>query len=95
MFYHSIIMLRFGEINLAKGKFYAAKKPIETWDVNVDNIIISKLVKKKTNSKYLTGYLDKDIRPLVLIMPKGSGYAKTFKVEDKIPYRRWKAFRKL
>ena len=47
MFYHSIIMLRFGEINLAKGKFYAAKKPIETWDVNVDNIIISKLVKKK------------------------------------------------
>ena len=43
---------------------------------------------KKTNSKYLTGYLDKDIRPLVLIMPKGSGYAKTFKVEDKIPYRR-------
>ena len=43
----------------------------------------------------MTGYLDKDIRPLVLIMPKGSGYAKTFKVEDKIPYRRWKAFRKL
>ena len=42
---------------------------------------------KKTNSKYLTGYLDKDIRPLVLMMPKGSGYAKTFKVEDKIPYR--------
>ena len=42
---------------------------------------------KKTNSKYLTGYLDKDIRPLVLIMPKGSGYAKTFKVEDEIPYK--------
>ena len=43
----------------------------------------------------MTGYLDKDIRPLVLMMPKGSGYAKTFKVEDKIPYRQWKAFRKL
>ena len=41
-------------------------------------------VKQKTNSKYLIGYLDKDIRPFVLIMPKMSGYAKIFKVEDKI-----------
>ena len=31
---------------------------------------------------YIT-YLHKDIRPLVLIMPKMSGYVKTFKVEDK------------
>ena len=59
------------------------KKPIKSWDVNVDNIVISKLVKTKTNSKYLIGYLDKDIRPLVLIMPKMSGYVKTFKDEDK------------
>ena len=27
---------------------------------------------------------DKTMRPLVLIMPKMSGYVKTFKVEDKI-----------
>ena len=59
------------------------KKPIKIWDVNVDNIDISKLGKTKTNSKYLIGFLDKDIRPLVLIMPKMSGYVKTFKVEDK------------
>ena len=45
------------------------KKPIKILDVNVDNVI-SKLVKTKTNSKCLTGYLDKDIRPLALIMPK-------------------------
>ena len=32
----------------------------------------------------MIGYLDKDIRPLVLIMPKMSGYVQTFKVEDKI-----------
>ena len=37
------------------------------------NIVISKLVKTKTNSKYFIGYLDKVIRPLVLIMPKMSG----------------------
>ena len=40
--------------------------------------------KTKTNSKYLTEYLDTDIRPLILIMPTMSGYVKTFKGEDKI-----------
>ena len=30
----------------------------------------------------MIGYLDKVIRPLVLIMPKMSGYVKTFKVKD-------------
>ena len=28
-------------------------------------------------------YLDKVIRPLILILPKMSGYVKTFKVKDK------------
>ena len=32
----------------------------------------------------MIGYLDKEITLLVLIMPKMSGYVKTFKVEDKI-----------
>ena len=59
------------------------KKVIKIWDVNVDNIVISKLVKTKTNSKYLIGYLDKAIRPLLLIMRKVSGFVKTFKLEDK------------
>ena len=49
-----------------------------------DNIVISKLVKTKTNSKYLIGYLDKDIGLLVLIIPKMNRYVKTFKVEDKV-----------
>ena len=31
----------------------------------------------------MIGYLDEDIRALVLIMPKASGYVKTLKVEDK------------
>ena len=51
-------------------------------DVNVDDIVITKLVKTKTNFKYLIGYLDKAIRPLVLIMPKMCGYVKTFKVKE-------------
>ena len=49
------------------------------WDVNVDNIVISKLVKPNANSKYLIGYLDKVIRPLVLTLPKMSGYVQSFK----------------
>ena len=74
--------MRFGDREKAKGKFYAAKRPIKIWDVNVDNTVISKLVKTKTNSKYLIGYLDKTIRLLVLIMPKMKGYVKTPKVKE-------------
>ena len=49
-------------------------------DVDVDNIVISKLIKTKKNSKYLIGYLDGVITPLVLMLPKiwVSGYVKTF-----------------
>ena len=43
---------------------------------------MSKLVKTKTNSKYLTGYLAKTVKPLVLITPKMCGYVKTFKVKE-------------
>ena len=75
-------MLRFGETKIAKEKFYAAKNPIKVWDINVANIVISKLVKTKTNSKYCIGYLHKTIRPLVLIISKMSEFGKTFKVKE-------------
>ena len=48
----------------------------------VDSIIISNLIETKNNSKYLIGYLDKVIGPLVLIIPKLSGYVNTFKVKN-------------
>ena len=67
---------------ITKEKFSAPKRLIKICDVNVNNIVISKLVKTKTNSKYLNGYLDKTIRKLVLIMPKMSRYVKTFGVKD-------------
>ena len=40
-------MVKFGKTETAKENFYAAKNPIKIWDVNVDNIVISKLVKTK------------------------------------------------
>ena len=49
-------MLRFGKTNTAKEEFYGTRKPINIWDVNVHNIITSKLVEAKSNSKYLIGY---------------------------------------
>ena len=67
-------MLRFGEAKVENETFYASKNPIRIWDVNFDNIVIPKLLKTKSNSKYLTGYLDKAVRPLVLVMPKMSRY---------------------
>ena len=46
-------MVRFGEKEIEKEKFHAAKRPIKICGVNVDNIVIPKLVKTKTNSKYI------------------------------------------
>ena len=49
-------MLIFGETKVAKEEFYDAKQPIKIWDVDVNNIVISKLVETKKNSKCLIGY---------------------------------------
>ena len=40
-------MLRFRETKIAKEKFSAAKIPIKIWHVNVDNVVVSKLILKK------------------------------------------------
>ena len=72
-------MLRFGERH-GKRKVLCCKKRIAIFGVNVDTLVMSKLVKAKTRSKYLIGIkFDKAIRPLVLITSKMSGYVKTFK----------------
>ena len=61
------------------------KKQIKIWDVNVDTIIISKLLITKTNSKYLIGIkFGKSISPLVLIMPNMSEYVRDKNNNNKI-----------
>ena len=59
------------------------KKPIIIWVINVDNVVISNLVKTKTNSKYFIRYLDKVIWPLVLIMLKMSDMLRHLKLNIK------------
>ena len=41
---------------------------------NGHDIIISQLLETKNSSKYLVGYLDHVIRPLILILPKTNAY---------------------
>ena len=56
-------------------------------DVNVQNIDVSKLIETTKNFKYFVGYLDDDIRPLVLILLKMSGLVKIIKFKLKISIR--------
>ena len=51
------------------------------WDVNVNNLVISKLVDTNNNSTYLIEYLGEVTTPLVLTLPKVSEYIKTFKIK--------------
>ena len=46
---------------------------------DIDNIVVTKLIETNNNPKYLNGYLDEVMRPLLFILPKMSGYVKTFK----------------
>ena len=55
---NSIIILRFGETKVAKEEFYRTKKTLKICDFDVNNIVFQKSIEKKTNSKYLIGYLD-------------------------------------
>ena len=66
-----------------KKHFMLQKTAIIIWDVHVDNIVITKSIETKTNSIYLAGYLYKVIRALILVLPKLSGYVKTFKIKDR------------
>ena len=91
-------MLRFHKVKVAKEKLYGATKTIKIYITNskFTNLLLvtqssqnqlkrSKLSNSKyskSNCKYLTEYLDEVIRPLVLILPRRSGYVKEFKNKD-------------
>ena len=77
-----MIRLRIEETEIEKKQIIYAAKNQYTFGINIDNLVLSKLVQTKSNSEYLIGFLDKVTRPLVLIMAKMRGYDKTFKVED-------------
>ena len=67
-------MLRFGETKAVKEEFCGVK----ICDVNIDNIVISKLIEAMNISKHLIESLVEVIKRLSLILPKMIGYVKTF-----------------
>ena len=79
----------FGQTKVTKEEFYSVKKLIKIWNVNFDNIVVSKLIKTKTYSKYLIGYLDGVIRPLFLILPKISWFVKIMEIKMGIKTKNW------
>ena len=78
------IIFRIGKTNVAKEEFYFAKNPINIWLVDVDNIIISKLIERNNYSEFLIGYLDEVITPSVLILAKIIGYFSKINNGDKV-----------
>ena len=50
-----------------------------SFGVELPLIVISKSIQTKNNCECVIEYLDRVIKPLVLIFPKMSGYVKTFK----------------
>ena len=75
-------MLILDQKKIKKEEFYGVQETINIWNVDFSNIDTSKLTETKNDSKYLIGYLDEVIRAIDLILPKISGYVKTFKEKD-------------
>ena len=75
-------MLILDQKKIKKEEFYGVQETINICNVDFSNIDISKLTETKNDSKYLIGYLDEVIRAIDLILPKISGYVKTFKEKD-------------
>ena len=58
-------------------------KSTKIWDVDADNIVISKLIKTKNNSKDLNAYLNEIISLLILRSLKMNRYVTMFKFKNK------------
>ena len=75
--------LNFGGIEVKKSVFHKSHKskhPIDIGKVNVKKILTSNKVSfSKRGFKYFIGYRDDvKVKPLCIILPKMSGYAKYF-----------------
>ena len=90
--------LVFNDVEVNKKDFNDAKKAIPLNLVDVNNIVISNIVKSNNDiTKYFIGYFHNDdaIKPLCVILPQMSGYIKyfengskdmSFKIEDEDVY---------
>ena len=63
-------MLEVGEIKVEKEDFFGAKKHINICDVDVNSRRISGLIQVKKGLKYLIGYFDYIVKPLIVTILK-------------------------
>ena len=85
--------MKFGKAKVSKKKqqnkqtkkkeLYDVMKSTKIWDVDADNIVISKLIKTENNSKDLNAYLNEIISLLILISLKMNRYVTMFKFKNK------------
>ena len=57
-YFDIIIILRLGETRVAKEEPCSVKTPMQIWDVDVNNIAISKLFETRNSSMSVIGCLD-------------------------------------
>ena len=73
--------INFDDKIIKRSTFYKNKKKYSTDDINVNNILASEKESfvTKNSLKYFIGYNDNDIiRPLCIILPQVTGYARKF-----------------
>ena len=73
--------INFDDKIIKRSTFYKNKKIYSTDDIDVNNILVSKKEPygNKNSFKYFIGYNDNDIiRPLCIILPQVTGYARKF-----------------
>lgn len=70
--------LHFGDIEVKKSIFYKSKHPIDIGEVEIEKIISNKILYGKGFKKFIGYTNDKKVKPLCIILPKISGYAKYF-----------------
>ena len=70
----------FDDKKINKSNFYKKKKLFNTYDMEVDEILIFKKESygQKSSVKYFLGYTDDVIRPLCIKLPQMIGYLKHF-----------------
>ena len=72
--------MRFNETKVLKEDFYSKKNTtVNLFDLMLVIKLSQNVIRTKNNCKYLIGYSNEVIRPILLILPKMNGHVKTFK----------------
>ena len=78
-----------GDIKIEKNEFYRYKSPIFKKDVDIEKVLVSnKIYFGEKYYKYFLGYLynDHNVKPLHIMLPKTSAYAKRYDEQTKWMY---------